>query len=177
MVVYHSELTVLLCSSDTIAICPVCPKKGDNLHGNASSGSNFCWISLILKDSYTRLLFTFGLIRVNPWFIVFLEHFFRSINMSLFFWAIDKLCGIQRGEIFSTVKCSGKIEYMLVPIMPNHNRSHDNLEISVGAQHPWFPEQQLSLDDLHEIRLGVNYDLGWIHHSIDKHWSLMELRS
>ena len=33
---------------------------------------------------------------------------------------------------------------------------------------PWFPEQQLILDDLHKIRLGVNYDLGWIHHTIDK---------
>ena len=41
--------------------------------------------------------------------------------------------------------------------------------------HQWFLEQQLILDDLHDIRLGANYDLGWIHHTIDKHWSLMEL--
>ena len=25
--------------------------------------------------------------------------------------------------------------------------------------------------DLHEIRLGVKHDLGWIHHTIDKNWS------
>ena len=36
--------------------------------------------------------------------------------------------------------------------------SHDDLAISVGAQHQWFPEQ-LILDDLHEISLLVNYDL------------------
>ena len=52
--------------------------------------------------------------------------------------------------------------------------SHDGLAISVGAQHQWFPEQQLILDNLHEIRLGVNYDLGRIRHIIDKDWSLME---
>ena len=53
---------------------------------------------------------------------------------------------------------------MLVPLMPrltqSHDRSHDDLAISVGAQHQWFTEQQLILDDLHEIRLGANYDFG-----------------
>ena len=82
MVMYHSELTVLHCSCGTIATCPVFPKKtGDHL---------FCSMWLILKDPYSRLLFTFGLIRVNPRFITchdvidefrstaiaFLEHFF-----------------------------------------------------------------------------------------------------
>ena len=71
--------------------------------------SNFCWIWLILKHPYSQLLFTFGLIRVNPLFItyhdvidvfhstanVFLEHFFRQIAAGRFFWAIDKMCGIQ----------------------------------------------------------------------------------
>ena len=55
----------------------------------------------------------------------------------------------------------------------SHDRSHDDLAISVGAQHQWFPEQQRIFDEIHEIRLGVNYDLGWIHLTIDKHWSLM----
>ena len=32
-----------------------------------------------------------------------------------------------------------------------------------------YPEQQLILDNLHE------YDLGWIHDTIDKHWSVMKL--
>ena len=35
-----------------------------------------------------------------------------------------------------------------------------DLAISVGIKHQWFPEQQLILDEIHEIRLGVNYDLG-----------------
>ena len=39
-------------------------------------------------------------------------------------------------------------------------RSHDDLTISVDVQHQWFPEQQLIFNDLHEIRLGVKYDLG-----------------
>ena len=42
----------------------------------------------------------------------------------------------------------------------SHDRSHDDLAISVDAQHQWFPEQQVVLEDLHEIRLGVNYELG-----------------
>ena len=34
-----------------------------------------------------------------------------------------------------------------------HDRSHEDLAISVGAQHQWFSEQQLILRDLHEILL------------------------
>ena len=68
---------------------------------------------------------------------------------------------------------------MLVPLMPKvvsiSIRSHDDLAISVGAQHQWFTQQQPILDNLHEIRLGVNYELSCIHHTIDKQWSLMEL--
>ena len=44
----------------------------------------------------------------------------------------------------------------------SHDSSHDDLATSVGAQHQWFPEQQLILDDRHEIRLRVNYNLGLI---------------
>ena len=35
----------------------------------------------------------------------------------LIFWAIDKLCGIQREQIFLIVKCTCNIECMLVPLM------------------------------------------------------------
>ena len=42
----------------------------------------------------------------------------------------------------------------------SHDSSHDDLAISVGGQHQRFPEHQMILDDLHEIRLGVNYNLG-----------------
>ena len=90
----------LCCSSVTIATCPVFPKNtGNHFLGSALCASNFCWIWLILKYQYSRLLFTFGLIRLNPRFItcydvidmfrssaiVFLENFFRPIDMSLFF--------------------------------------------------------------------------------------------
>ena len=71
-------------------------KTGDHLLGSDSCASNFCWIWLILRDPYSRVLFTFGLIRVNPLFItchdvidvfqstaiVFLEHFLRPICTS-----------------------------------------------------------------------------------------------
>ena len=104
-------------------------KRGDHLLGSALCASNFSLIWLIMKHPYSRLLFTFGLIRLNPRFItchdiidvfriVFLEHFLRPIDTSLFL-AIGKVCGIQREKIFLTVKCSCNIEYMLVPLMPN----------------------------------------------------------
>ena len=91
--------SVLGCSSGTIATCSVFLKKtGDHLLGSASCLSNFCWIWFILKQPYNRLLFTFGLICVNPRFIIchdvidvfrstaiiFLEHFFRPVDTSLF---------------------------------------------------------------------------------------------
>ena len=52
MVVYHSELTVLR-----------------HLLESTSCVSNFCWIWLILKHPYSRLLFTLGLIRIYVRFI------------------------------------------------------------------------------------------------------------
>ena len=36
--------------------------------------------------------------------------------------------------------------------------SHEDLAIAFGAQYQWFPEQQLILDDLNDISLGVNLD-------------------
>ena len=68
MVVYHSQLTLLRYSNGTNAKEE---KKGDHLLGSASCASNFCWIWLILKYPYSRLLFARNLwfIRVNPRFI------------------------------------------------------------------------------------------------------------
>ena len=92
---YHSELTVLRCSSGTIAACPVFPKKqAITCLEVPTKTSNFCWIWLILKHPYSRLLFIFGFIRLNPRFItchdvidecrntaiVLLEYFFRPID-------------------------------------------------------------------------------------------------
>ena len=86
-------VTVLRCSSGIgLLYVPFFRKKtGYHLLETASCASNFCGIWLILKQAYTRLLFTFGLIRVNSQFItchdvidvfrstaiVFLEHVFR----------------------------------------------------------------------------------------------------
>ena len=131
MVVYHSELNVMHYSSGTIAPRPVFPKKtGDYLLGSAMCASNFCCIWLILKYPYSRLLFTFGLMLVNPWFItchdimdvfrstaiVFLEHFFRPIDP--FFERVINCVGSKRNQIFFIVKCLRNIEYRLVPLMP-----------------------------------------------------------
>ena len=96
---------------------PTNEKTGDNLLGSASYANNFCWIWFILKHPYSRMLFTFGLMRINPRFItchdvidvfrsfaiVFLEHFFRPI---------------QREQICLTVKCSYNIDCMPVPLTP-----------------------------------------------------------
>ena len=77
-------------------------KTGDHLLGNASCTSNICWIWLTLKLPYSRLLFIFGLIRVNPRFITCHDviDVFQSISFDqstrAFLWAIGKLCGIQR---------------------------------------------------------------------------------
>ena len=94
-----------------------------------------------------------------------------------FFWAIDKLCGIQRQQIFLTVKCSCNIEWTLVPLMPkiiSISRYVKWQSCNISWRTAWFPEHQLNLDDLHEIGLRMNYDLGWMHHTINKHRSLIE---
>ena len=46
------------------------------------------------------------------------EAFLQTSRHGPFFWAIDKLYGIQREQIFLTIKCSCNIECMLVPPMP-----------------------------------------------------------
>ena len=69
-------------------------KTDDDLLKSASCASNFCWIWLILKHPYNRLLFSFGLVHMNTLFITFhnvidvfrstaivlLEHFLRQID-------------------------------------------------------------------------------------------------
>lgn len=59
--VYHSELAILRCSISTVEICPMLSETtGDQLHGLA-----FCCIWLLLKDPYSRLLISFGLITIS----------------------------------------------------------------------------------------------------------------
>lgn len=70
MAVYHSELTILRSFKDTVTIWPVFPQKtSDHFLWSASCADNFCWVWLILEDSRGRLLFTFGLICIDPWFV------------------------------------------------------------------------------------------------------------
>ena len=91
-------------------------KRGEHLLVSASFASNFCWIWLILKHPHSLLLFTLGLKRVNPRFItchdvitvfrstatVFLEHFFRPIDMSLFE-RLTNCVGSKANNFFLTV--------------------------------------------------------------------------
>ena len=121
MVVYHSEFTVLLCSCSTIATCPVFAK----------TQAIICLEVLRARATFVGFGSSWNTARVNPRFInchdvkdvfrstaiVFLEHFFRPIGTRIF-WAVDKLCGIQREQIFLTVKCLCTIECILVPLIP-----------------------------------------------------------
>ena len=108
-------------------------KTGAHLLGSASCASNFCWIWLILKHPYSRLLFSFGLIQVNSWFItchdfikafrsaaiVFLWSISFPQSTRAFFWAIGKLCGIQCEQIFFDSQMFMQYwMYMLVPLIP-----------------------------------------------------------
>ena len=86
MFVYHLKLTVLSCSRGTNTTWPCFPKKkiGDHLLGIRGNPRFIICHDVI--DAFRSTA------------IVFFEHFYRSIDTS-FFWAIDKLCGIQL-EIF-----------------------------------------------------------------------------
>lgn len=71
MVVYYSKFTVPRYSNGRVGTCSVSLEKGATiclymLHAQ----NNFCWIRLILKHPYNRLLFTFRLIRLNSRFII-----------------------------------------------------------------------------------------------------------
>lgn len=108
ILVFHWELTVLWFSSGAIVRYPFIPKICDHFLQSASCANHVWWVWLILKDPYNRLPFIIGIICTDSRFItcvdlihfwhntiVFDEHFFAPIDMSLF-WSIVKLCGIQR---------------------------------------------------------------------------------
>ena len=167
-----NQLSKHFCHSDWLIVLSDWQFVGDPTRKNFLRSQCSCNIECLrLSQSHDRL--HDDLRCVSKHCDRILEHFFRPIDTTLF-WAIDKFCEIKREQIFFTVKCSCNIECLR--LSQSHDRSHDDLAISVGVQHQWFPEQQMILFDLHEIPLGVNYDLGWIHHIIDRHWSLVELR-
>lgn len=60
----------------------------------------------------------------------------------------------------------------------NFFNSFSCLKLTIGHMtilHQLFPEQQLTLDDLHKIRFGVINDPDWIRYTIDMYCALMEL--
>ena len=103
-------------------------ETGDHLLRSASSTDDFRWIWLVFEDPHGGLWICFRLIRIDPrcvtcdylindfWStaIVFFQHFFTPIDTNLF-WAIVKLCGIQREQICLAVSCN--IESLLVEEM------------------------------------------------------------
>lgn len=49
------------------------PKEwGNHFHRNASRATDFCWFELILEHPSRRLLFSFGLVWINPCFVAML---------------------------------------------------------------------------------------------------------
>ena len=102
-------------------------KTGHHLLGSASCPNNFCSIWLILKHPYSRLLFTYRLIRVNSRSITC--HDFIEAQR-LYYWSIScdqstraffndwQIMWDPMEQIFFTIKCSCNIECMLVALMP-----------------------------------------------------------
>lgn len=107
---------------DVALMMSVLPKKQAIIYAN-----NFCRIWLILKYLYSWLLFTFGLIRVDQWFVIYydvLKHrhcmflaFFSTNRHQSFF---ERLWNYVESNAsnFLTAKCSCKIECILLPLMP-----------------------------------------------------------
>lgn len=60
MVGYHQKVIILPCLKGTVAICP------KQSFQSASAANNFCWVFIILRHPYSRLLFTFWLMRIHP---------------------------------------------------------------------------------------------------------------
>ena len=153
VVVYDSELTILRCScaSNLYWIWPI--QSTDVYFQDHTRTSTIHHVSRCDR-------------RVSYFWSIFYIQSIRAI-----FWAIDKLWGIQSEQIFFDSQLFMQYWMYACPTLclrlsQSHDRPHDDFTISVGAQHQWFPELQLILDDLQEIRLRVNYDLGWIHHTI-----------
>lgn len=95
----HNWLFCFVLAVATISACTVFPKKQASICLKVLV--HFCWIWHILKHSYSRLLFTFGLVCVKLRFVSFhnvievfrsttivnFEHFFLPIHTNTkFFW-------------------------------------------------------------------------------------------
>ena len=132
MVVYHSKLTILRWSRGTNATCPVFLKKQaiiclEVLSARATfvgfgSSRNTRTVDCCLLRVQTRKSTIHHLSlyyrRVSKHRDRIFKAFLSTNRNETFFGAIDKFCGIQREQIFLTIKCSCNIECMLVQLMP-----------------------------------------------------------
>ena len=154
MVVHHSELIVLRCSSGTIATYPVFPKKKKraiNCLEVLRARSTFIGLS---SSSNTHTVYFHHPSRCHRCVSNHRDRIFWSIpfdqSTRASFWAIEKLCGIQREHIFFWQ--SFNIDCMMVPQCLRFSQPHDKSDDDLAIQ--------LILNDLHEIRLGVKFYLG-----------------
>ena len=109
----------------------VAEETGDHLLKSASSMSNFRWIWVVFENPIGGLLYCFGFIRKDLWFvtcddpinvfwgtaIVFFQHFFTPIDTNLFLSDCQIVRDPTRTSLF-TAMCSCKIECMMVEDMP-----------------------------------------------------------
>ena len=87
MVVYHSELAVLRCSSGTIVTCSVFPK--------------------------TQAIICLEVLCARATFVVYLAHLETPIQSTAAYFRAH----MRNSIFFLTIKCSYNIECMLVPLM------------------------------------------------------------
>ena len=152
-------------------------KSGDHLLGTASCASNFCWIETPIQSTavyfraHTRKSTIHHVLRCHRRVSKHRNRIFKAFlstnRHKPFFERLTNCVGSNANKYFwqSSVHAILNVcwSHYCLRLSQSHDRLHDDLAISVGAQHQWFPQQQLILDDFHEICLGVNYNLSWIH--------------
>lgn len=109
-------------------------KIEDHSFRSASCTNNFCWVWLLLNKAYNRLLFTFGLIFIDPkffncvdvisgfWFttLTFYEHIFKPIETRTFFSSDCQVMQNPMRALIIHAKCSCNNLCMLVILMPSN---------------------------------------------------------
>lgn len=87
-------------------------KTGDHLFRSTSCTTNICWIWLVLKHSYSTLLFTFPLIGIEPLFFTFYIKSYKCVLQYPFY-------------IFWTFVCTSRHEH-LFQLLSNYMESNEN---------------------------------------------------
>ena len=126
-------------------------KTGDDLLGSVSCATNFCWIWLILKKhtadccllsgSYAQIHDSSPVVFRNT-AIAFLEHLFRPIYTNRFLSDWQIVCDPMWTNFFWQPNVHKILNvfwsHESLRLSQSHDRSHDNIGISVSAQHQWF---------------------------------------